>query len=88
MENTIELAQELAGAARRHGCAIAGIVGSAARKVSWEVLDFVAESRDLMGAAWQAAAADLHCRSRSRDGDDQASGCDPVADRSATSVRA
>ncbi|WP_040780449.1 hypothetical protein [Nocardia pneumoniae] len=66
MEHTSELAQELAAAARRHGSAIAGIVGSAARKASWEVLDLVAESRELVGAALRARAEDLRGRDRTR----------------------
>lgn len=64
MEN--ELAQELAAAARRHGGAIAGIVGGAARKASWEVLDLVAEGRELVGAALRARAEELRRRDRLR----------------------
>ncbi|WP_454196968.1 hypothetical protein [Nocardia sp. Marseille-Q1738] len=66
MEHTSELAQELAAAARRHGSAIAGIVGSAARKASWEVLDLMAESRELVGAALRARAEELRGRDRTR----------------------
>ncbi|MEU7629188.1 hypothetical protein AB0C34_04265 [Nocardia sp. NPDC049220] len=65
MEHTNELAHELASAARRHGSAIAGIVGSAARKTSWEMLDLMAEGRELVGAALRARAEELRHRDRS-----------------------
>ncbi|MFR9751786.1 hypothetical protein ACL02S_12210 [Nocardia sp. 004] len=65
MQHTNELAQELAASARRHGTAIAGIVGSAARKTSWEMLDLVAESRELVGAAFRAKVEELRRHDRS-----------------------
>ncbi|GAA5055748.1 hypothetical protein [Nocardia callitridis] len=66
MERTNELAQELAAAAKRHGGAIAGIVGSAGRKASWEVLDLLSEGRELMSAALRARAEELRRQDRSR----------------------
>ncbi|WP_328394563.1 hypothetical protein [Nocardia sp. NBC_00416] len=59
MAHTNELTQELVSAARRRGGAIADILGGAARKASWEVLDLVAEGRELVGGALRARADEI-----------------------------